>query len=45
MTSLFLHALKQQVSLPVAHFLVSVRTASQLFQLAAGRGLKDGRVR
>jgi hypothetical protein len=45
MTSLFLQALKPQVSLPVARFLLSVRTASQLFQLAAGRGLKDSRAR
>ena len=43
MTSLLAGALKQEISLPVAHLLVSVRTASQLFKLAAGRGLNDGR--
>jgi hypothetical protein len=42
MSSLLAHALKQQVSLPVARLLVLVHTASQLFKLAAGRGLKDG---
>ena len=31
MSSLLAHALKQQVSLPVARLLVLVRTASQLF--------------
>lgn len=43
MTSLLAGALKQEISLPVAHLLVSVRTASQLFKLAAGRGPNDGR--
>src|SRR5215207_3636531 len=42
MPSLLAHALKQEISLPVAHLLVLVRTAPQLFKLAAGRGLKDG---
>ena len=42
MSSLLAHALKQQVSLPVARLLVLVRTASQPFKLAPGRGLKDG---
>src|SRR5215204_6910381 len=42
MPSLLAHALKQEICLPVAHLLVLVRTAPQLFKLAAGRGLKDG---
>jgi hypothetical protein len=41
MSSLLARALKQQVSLPVARLLVLVHTASQLFKLAPGRGLKD----
>jgi hypothetical protein len=41
MPSLLTHALKQQISLPVAHLLVLVRTAPQLFKLPTGRGLKD----
>src|SRR5215216_280277 len=40
--SLLTHALKQEISLPVAHLLVLVHTAPQLFKLAAGRGLYDG---
>src|SRR5215211_6878922 len=42
MPSLLAHALKQEICLPVAHLLVLVRTAPQLFKLAAGRGLYDG---
>src|SRR5215217_5213899 len=42
MPSLLAHALKQEIGLPVARLLVLVHTASQLFKLAAGRGLKDG---
>ena len=42
MPSLLTHALKQQIGLPVAHLLVLVRTAPQLFKLASGRGLNDG---
>src|SRR5829696_3552255 len=42
MSSLFTHALKQQISLPVAHLPVLVRAAPQLFKLAPGRGLYDG---
>jgi hypothetical protein len=45
MSSLLAHALEQEISLPVARLLVLVRTASQLFKLAAGRGLYDGRAR
>ena len=45
MTSLLARAPEQEISLPVAHLLVSVRTDSQLFKLAAGRGLNDGRAR
>src|ERR687897_916898 len=41
MLSLLTHALKQQISLPVARLLLLVRTTSQLFKLAPGRGLKD----
>ena len=42
MPSLLAHALKQEICLPVAHLLVLVRTAPQLFKLVPGRGLKDG---
>jgi hypothetical protein len=42
MLSLLTHALKQQISLPVARLLVLVHTAPQLFKLAPGRGLYDG---
>jgi hypothetical protein len=42
MPSLLTNALEQEIGLPVARLLVSVRTASQLFKLAPGRGLKDG---
>ena len=42
MLSLLTHALKQQISLPVARLLLLVRTAPQLFKLAPGRGLYDG---
>ena len=42
MPSLLAHALKQEICLPVAHLLVLVRTAPQLFKLAAGRSLYDG---
>ena len=42
MPSLLTHALKQEISLPVARLLVLVRTAPQLFKLAPGRGLYDG---
>ncbi|MBA2783634.1 MAG: hypothetical protein H0T74_12075 [Rubrobacteraceae bacterium] len=42
MPSLLTHALKQEICLPVAHLLVSVRTTSQPFKLAPGWGLKDG---
>jgi hypothetical protein len=45
MPSLLAHALKQEISLPVAHLLVLVHTAPQLFKLAPGRGLYDGRKR
>jgi len=45
MPSLLAHALEQEIGLPVACLLVSVRTAPQLFKLAPGRGLKDGRKR
>ena len=45
MSSLFAHALKQEISLPVARLLVLVQTASQLSQLVPGRGLEDGRKR
>ena len=41
MPCLLTHALKQEICLPVAHLLVLVRTAPQLFKLAPGRGLKD----
>jgi hypothetical protein len=42
MPSLLPHALRQEIGLPVACLLVSVRTAPQLFKLATSRGLKDG---
>src|SRR5215203_336302 len=42
MSGLLAHALKQEIGLPVARLLVLVHTASQLFKLAPGRGLKDG---
>ena len=42
MPSLLTHALKQQISLPVAHLLLFVRTAPQLFKLPTRRSLKDG---
>ena len=45
MPGLLAHALEQQIGLPVACLLVSVRTAPQLFELPTGRGLKDGRKR
>jgi len=45
MPSLLTHALKQQISLPVARLLVLVRTTSQPFKLAPGWGLKDGLLR
>src|SRR5918995_7519507 len=41
MSSLFTHALKQEIGLPVAHLLLLVHTAPQLFKLAPGRGLDD----
>ena len=42
MSGLLTHALEQEVCLPVARPLVSVRTAPQLFELPTGRGLKYG---
>jgi hypothetical protein len=42
MSSLLAHALKQQISLPVARLLVLVRSASQLFKLHTRRSLYDG---
>ncbi len=42
MPSLLTHARKQEICLPVAHLLVLMRSAPQLFKLAAGRGLYDG---
>jgi hypothetical protein len=42
MPSLLTHALRQEIGLPVACLLVSVRTAPQLFKLPSGPGLKDG---
>jgi hypothetical protein len=42
MPSLLTHALKQEISLPVAHLLVLVQTAPQLFELPTRRSLKDG---
>src|SRR5215208_667965 len=41
MPSLLAHALEQQIGLPVAHLLVLVRPAPQLFKLPTGRGLND----
>jgi hypothetical protein len=41
MPSLLAHALKQEICMPVARLLVSVRTTPQLFKLPTGRGLKD----
>jgi len=40
MSGLLTHPLEQEIGLPVARRLVSVRTAPQLFKLATGRGLK-----
>jgi hypothetical protein len=45
MSSLLAHALKQEISLPVARLLVLVQTARQLLKLATGWGLYDGRAR
>jgi hypothetical protein len=45
MPGLLTHALEQEVCLPVARLLVSVRTAPQLFELPTGRGLEDARKR
>ena len=45
MSGLLTHALEQEVCLPVARPLVSVRTAPQPFELPTGRGLKHGRKR
>ena len=42
MPSLLTHALKQQISLPVARLLLFVRTTSQLFKLPTRRSLNDG---
>jgi hypothetical protein len=42
MPSLLAHALKQQISLPVARLLILVHTASQLFKLPTRRSLNDG---
>ena len=42
MSSLLTHTLEQEICLPVAHLLVLVHTAPQLFKLAAGRGRYDG---
>jgi hypothetical protein len=42
MPSLLTHALKQEICLPVAHLLVLVRTAPQLFKLHARLSLYDG---
>src|SRR5688500_16255401 len=41
MPSLLAHALKQEIGLLVAHLLVLVHTAPQLFKLPTSRGLKD----
>jgi hypothetical protein len=41
MPSLLTHALKQEISLPVAHLLILVRTAPQLFELPTGLSLYD----
>ena len=45
MPSLLTHALEQEIGLPVARLLVLVLTEPQLFELAPGRGLEDGRKR
>jgi len=45
MPGLLAHALEQEIGLPVACLLVSVRTAPKLFELVPGRGLEDGRKR
>ena len=45
MSGLLTHALEQEIGLPVARLLVSVRTVPQLFELPTGRGLKHGRKR
>ena len=45
MFGLLTHALEQEIGLPVARLLVSVRTAPQLFELGSSRGLEDGRKR
>src|SRR5215207_5521044 len=42
MPSLLTHPLKQEICLPVAHLLVLVRTAPQLFKLPTRRSLYDG---
>ena len=42
MSGLLTQALEQEVGLPVARLLVSVRTAPQLFELPTGWGLEDG---
>src|SRR5215212_12097888 len=42
MPGLLAHALEQEIGLPVARLLVLVLTEPQLFELAPGRGLKDG---
>ena len=45
MSGLLAHALKQEICLPVARLLLLVQTYSQLFKLAASRGLNNGRAR
>jgi hypothetical protein len=45
MSSLLAHALKQQISLPVACLLVLVQTVSQFVKLFTCRSLNDGRAR
>jgi hypothetical protein len=45
MSGLLAHALEQEIGLPVACLVVSVRTVPQLFELPTRRGLKDGRKR
>src|SRR5215204_5505871 len=45
MSSLLAHALKQEISLPVAYLFVLVPADSQLFKLAASRGPSDGYTR
>jgi hypothetical protein len=42
MPSLLTHPLKQEICLPVAHLLVLVHTAPQLFKLPTRRSLYDG---